>query len=204
MKVIDKFLNKGEYITEIYPKKQIYLHHTVSGSDSVEGDIAWWNENKDRVATAYIIRGDGAIFRVFEDKFWAHHLGLKLSQNTALNRGSIGIELDNAGQLKYDKGQYISSFGRIIPADKVQFYQKPFRGFNYFEKYSDAQIAALKELLLDLNKRYNIPLKYNEDMWDISQNALNGKTGVYSHVSVRKDKSDCHPQPELIEMLKTL
>lgn len=204
MKIIDNFLNKGEYITEVFPKKQIYLHHTVSSSDSVEGDISWWNENKDRVATAYIIRGDGVIYRVFDDKFWAHHLGLKLENNTVLNRGSIGIELDNAGQLRYDKGQYISSFGRVIPSDKVQYYQKPFRGFNYFEKYSNAQIAALKELLLDLNKRYNIPLKYNEDMWDISQNALKGNTGVYTHVSVRKDKSDCHPQPELIEMLKTL
>jgi hypothetical protein len=41
-------------------------------------------------------------------------------------------------------------------------------------------------------------------MWDLSNDALAGKKGVYTHVSFRTDKSDMHPQPELIEMLKNL
>lgn len=204
MKIIDKPLPKGQYMAEVYTKNQIYLHHTVSPSDSIEGDFSWWEQTPDRVATAYIIRGDGQIFRLFEDKFWAHHLGLKTANNTILNRASIGIELDNAGQLRYDKGQYISSFGRIIPPERVQHYPNGFRGFMYFEKYSDAQIASLKELLIDLGKRYKINLKYSDAIWDINKNALSGVNGLYTHVSVRKEKSDCAPQKELIDMLKTL
>lgn len=34
--------------------------------------------------------------------------------------------------------------------------------------------------------------------------ALAGKPGVWTHVNFRKDKSDCHPQPQLIEMLISL
>ena len=41
-------------------------------------------------------------------------------------------------------------------------------------------------------------------MWEVSQDALCGKPGIYTHVSFRKDKSDCHPQKELIQMLKEL
>jgi hypothetical protein len=42
------------------------------------------------------------------------------------------------------------------------------------------------------------------DAFEVNQNALNGDHGVWSHSSVRKDKSDVSPQPELIAMLRTL
>ena len=41
-------------------------------------------------------------------------------------------------------------------------------------------------------------------MWDVSKNALTGKPGVWSHTSYRFDKSDIHPQQEVIDMLKSL
>jgi hypothetical protein len=34
--------------------------------------------------------------------------------------------------------------------------------------------------------------------------ALSGTPGVWTHVSYRADKSDCHPQIELINALKEL
>ena len=76
--------------------------------------------------------------------------------------------------------------------------------FYGFEKYTKSQIKTLAQLLIFWSKRYNIPLDYNEDMWGISNKALGGEPGVWAHVSYRKDKSDCHPQPELVEMLKSL
>jgi len=93
---------------------------------------------------------------------------------------------------------------RVAPIQNVQVYEQGFRGFYGFEKYTDAQIEAVRELLVFWNERYKIPLDYHDDMWDISNEALAGKAGVWTHVSYRKDKSDCHPQPELIEMLKSL
>ena len=77
-----------------------------------------------------------------------------------------------------------------------------YRGYKYYEKYTDKQIAALKDVLEYLTKKYDIPFEYKEDMWDVSKDALNGVSGIYSHTSYRADKSDCHPQPELISMIK--
>jgi hypothetical protein len=41
-------------------------------------------------------------------------------------------------------------------------------------------------------------------MWDLDNEALTGKNGVFTHVTYRADKSDMHPQPELIAMLTKL
>lgn len=187
-------------------KKQIVLHHTVSGK-GLEGDLNWWLSTTSRIATAFIIGRDGKIHQNFSSKYWAHHLGIKQSvftehnislnaNNTWLNINSIGIELDSWGGLKEEELKKVDGF--------VERYPDNYRGYEYFEQYTPKQIASLKELLIYLCEKYEIPKDYNEDMWDVSKNALEGKAGIWSHTSYRKDKSDVHPQPSLIKTLKKL
>ena len=223
-KVIKKKLNLKEIITvdfpndqyyrEAYDKKQIVLHHTVSGQ-GVNGDIAWWRSTADHVATAIIVGWDGKIYQLFGSKYWGHHLGCHTANNRDLNKASIGIEIDAWGGLvrtnrqwypaKWDKKlkKHVANT-KVSPIQNVQVYPNGFKGFYGFEKYTDAQIEAVRELLVYWSERYKIPLDYNEDMWSVSSDALAGNEGVWTHVSFRKDKSDCHPQPELLEMLKSL
>lgn len=146
------------------------------------------------------------------------------TRNVELNRSSIAIEIDNWGGLilgdgtqkqfgtKADGtpnlvntiiGKYYAAYGNPVDCEVVH-YPEGFRGYNYYEKYSDAQIKTVGELLLLWHIKYGIPLDYNNDMWAINKKALGGATGVWTHDSYRTDKSDCHPQKELIEMLKTL
>ena len=87
-----------QYIKELTDKKQIVIHHTVSGQ-GVNGDIAWWRSTADRVGTAIIVGWDGKIYQCFSSKYWAYHLGLKTANNKELNMGSIGIEIDAWGGL---------------------------------------------------------------------------------------------------------
>ena len=184
-------------------KKQIVLHHTVSG-DGVEGDINWWLSTPDRIATAFIIARDGVIYQNFNSKYWAHHLGIKMSvfnshgidpggANVKLNINSIGIELDSWGPLKNPD----------MVKDPVQ-YEGGYRGYEWYEAYTEQQLDSLKELLEYLCAKYEIPVTYNEDMWDVSVRALNGEPGIWSHTSYRPDKSDVHPQPTLIDILNNL
>jgi len=203
-----------QYIREAHNKNQIVLHHTVSGQ-GVNGDIAWWRQTSDRVGTAIIVGWDGKIYQCFGSKYWAYHLGLKTSSNKSLNQGSIGIEIDAwGGLIRTNRQWYPAKWDKelkknvpntkVAPIQNVQVYEQGFRGFYGFEKYTDAQIEAVRELLVYWNERYGIPLDYHEDMWDYSKNAMDDKPGIWTHVSYRKDKSDCHPQPELIQMLKSL
>lgn len=84
-------------------------------------------------------------------------------------------------------------------------YEKEFRGYRFYEKYTNAQIASLKELLVYWGKQYKISLKYKGNvMFECNKRALSGEGGVWAHASFRPDKSDVHPQPELIRMLESL
>lgn len=195
---------EDQYYKETFKKTQICLHHTVSG-DGVNGDITTWEGDAQRVAVCIVVDRGGVPWQLFSSKYWAHHLGLKTSNNVALNKGSIGIEIDNWGWLTpTTNGKYKTFYGNEVYVT-TQYYPNKFMGYNYYEKYTNAQIQTVGELLLYWKKVYNIPLTYNEDMWDKNDKALSGKTGVWTHVSFRGNgKSDCHPQPELIEMLKTV
>ena len=74
----------------------------------------------------------------------------------------------------------------------------------YYQKYTAAQIEKTRQVLVFFNEKYNIPLDYNEDIWDVTERALKGEPGIFTHNSVRIDKTDVHPQPELIKMLESL
>ena len=203
---------ENQYYKVEMPKKIIVLHHTVSG-EGVEGDINWWKQTTERVGTPYIIGRDGVITQIFEDKYWIHHLGIKVAQlkqfgstvtNDRLNQLSIGIELDSWGGLVKKNGKWYNFTGGEIKPENVFEVPKGYRGYYAFEKYTDKQIASLKELLVDLIGRYGIPKTYRENMFDFNENAVKGTHGIWSHTSFRPDKSDIYPDPRLITMLKSL
>lgn len=209
---------REQYYQTEHTKKQIYLHHTVSG-DGTMGDINWWKKTEVRVATAIIVSRNGDIHQPFSSKYWAHHLGIKstifkkyglTNINTKLNQQSIGIEIDSWGGLK--KGTdgkwyaFPSNYTSVVVADKdVLEYPDGFRGYYGFEKYTDEQIESCRQLIEFWGESYGIDTCYKGDeIFDIDNRALTGENGIFTHVSVRPDKSDIHPSPTIIKMLKSL
>jgi N-acetyl-anhydromuramyl-L-alanine amidase AmpD len=196
---------ESQFYREEFEKKQIVLHHTASGRGA-SGDYKHWLTNEERVATCQIINQDGTSAQLFNSKYWGHHIGCGHPNNRKLNQQSIAIEIDSWGGLTFDeKDRVFKSYtGTIVPKENVHEYEKSFRGFRFYEKYTPEQIESTRKFILFWSKTYGIPLAYNEDMWDVSNKALEGTPGVWAHVSFRKDKADVHPQPELIEMLKKI
>lgn len=213
-----------EYYKEESKKTQIVLHHTVSGA-GIDGDVNSWIQGAGRIATPFIIERDGTINQCFESKYWAHHLGVTSAtlknlgfsdygvRNNILNKQSIAIEIDSWGGLVKDGSEWYPALWdgkkyvankKVKPIQNVTVYDKPYKGFYGFEAYTDAALSSAKDLIEFLAKRYGIALGYNSTMFEQSKDALAGKPGVWTHTSFRSDKSDCHPQPSLIEMLKTL
>lgn len=229
--MLDKLIFKkvdfpeNQYYKSAFTKKQIFLHHTVSG-EGTEGDLTHWIQTSSRIATCLIIDREGVVWQCFSSKYWAHHLGVKVkhfrtnkiklvtqkrnngssycANNEILNQHSIGVEFDSWGWLEKKGSKFFSYTGREVAEENVITYAKPYRGKKYYEKYTKEQLATAKVLLQYWNAFYDIPMDYNEDMFDVSIDALNGKEGIWSHTSVRADKSDIHPDPMLIEMLKSL
>ncbi|MFN5416011.1 MAG: N-acetylmuramoyl-L-alanine amidase [Flavobacteriia bacterium] len=196
-------LKDNQYFKEKQFKNQIVIHHT-AGSGNAENVIHGWNFNVEKIGTAFVIDSKGKVFKAFEPEYWAYHLGLKSGNNLSLNKGSIGIEICNWGQLIKKGEKYYNYINKEVPENEVIQLPNKFRGFEYYHKYNDAQLTSLRSLLLELCAKFGINKDYQSDMWDISANALLGKNGIYTHVSYRSDKNDCSPQFNLIELLKNL
>lgn len=221
MKITQYAFPASQYMQEEHPKSQIFLHHT-AGNSNPFATYQDWAGNSERIATCVVVGGkppvggnwiDGEIAQGFSSKYWAFHLGLKEStfqkygvSYQSLDRISIAIEISNWGQLTYNKvdGKYYNYVNRVVPVTEVCALDTPFKGYKFFHAYTDGQIQAVKELLQLWNQRFNIPLTYNPDIFDISVRALRGEPGVYTHNSVRTDKVDISPQPKMIAMLESL
>lgn len=220
---------ENQYYKDAHDKRQIYLHHTASGK-GVTGDYKHWLNDPKKIATCMIIDYDGTPNQCFNSSSWGHHLGVEVptfrehklpaNSNVALNQRSIAIEIDAWGTLALHEGKYYSWAGSVVPAEEVEAYSVPFKKIPsekffvtigqagkpamFYHRYSRAQIETTAQLLVFWADKYKIPKTYQEDMWDVTVRALRGDPGIWTHVSVRPDKSDCHPQPELIEMLKSI
>lgn len=220
-KIIQYPLKADQFFDEEQPKTQIVIHHT-AGNASPIVVIDGWNNNLDKIGTPFVIAGkpkdknskwqDGDIYQCFSSKKYAYHLGIPSETfkqynipYQRLDKIAIGIELCNWGYLtKQADGTFKNYVGGIVPAEEVTDLGSEFRGYQFYHSYTDSQLNSLRDLIIYLCDKYNIPKTYNENIWDINQAALNGQSGIFSHTSYRKDKYDCSPQPKLITMLKEL
>lgn len=233
LKIYDCLLSEDEYIKQEVRKETIWLHHTAGGYRP-DWTIGGWEKDflKDKkgnpvldengnaiplkVATQYVIGRkssksndslwDGKILRTFDDIYWAYHLGIS-TKNDELNSKSVSIEICNYGPLTIGKDNIFYNYVNepISEKDVVEL-NKPFRGYKYWEKYTDVQLHSLRNLILYLQNRWGIEIEkgiYNEDWFNYDKKWFeNG--GLRSHTQVRSDKFDIFPQPEMIQMLNSL
>tara|TARA_R110001606_G_scaffold138110_3_gene276139 strand:- start:134 stop:529 length:396 start_codon:yes stop_codon:yes gene_type:complete len=130
---------------------------------------------------------------------------------------SGGVELNNFGYLKKKGDKYYTYVNTEVESQFVCDLGYKFRGHQYWHAYSDKQIESLRLLILHLRDIYpkmdlvnGLPKLLKEgvapaDAFEFNSDAYNAKQfGLWTHTNVRKDKFDCFPQPELVEMLKQL
>lgn len=214
-------LKEGQFFSEKHTKNQIFIHHT-SGSSNPYFVVDGWNNNIDKIGTPYVIAGkpkdqnskykDGDIIQCFDENYYAYHLGIPSEifkkynlEYKRLDKTSIGIELTSWGYvIKQKDGTFKNYVGGTIPNEDVIDLGKEVRGHRYYHAYTDSQLKSLKELLVYLCEKYNIPKTYTEGMFDINQGCLSGIGGIWSHTACRLDKTDVAPQPKLIDLLKAL
>jgi len=226
--VIDReYLDKDQYVRD-YGKiepRGFFIHHT-AGWDNPYKTIGGWNrDTRGRVATQYCIGGtnvkgkaaphDGQVVECFPNNYVGWHLG-KVGK-FAISKFSGGVELNNFGYLKKKGDKYYTYVNTEVKAEYVCDLGYKFRGHQYWHAYSEKQIESLRLLILHLKDIYPLMDLVNglpkllkdgvhpKDAFEFNEDAYNAKQfGLWTHTNVRKDKFDCFPQPELIEMLKNI
>lgn len=219
LNIENRFLPKNEYINGKYKNEYIILHHTAGHDDPCQVVDSWGKDSLGKIATEFVIGGkrgtdsrsiyDGKIVKAFPDGNQAYHIGQCGSTNMATH--SVGIELCNIGWVKNGK----SYAGTTVMPNQIVNLLQPFRGYSSWQRYTQAQLKSLHDLLLFIANRDNIDLHKGLIEWikkegaakafEFHQDAYYGKVkGLLTHANIRKDKFDVSPQPDLIDMLLTL
>lgn len=219
LEIVKNRLTSSQYTKQIFPKTQIFIHFT-AGNGSAESTINWFEADTGTVATAFVIgRTDGKTHEAFNPDFWGFHLGIK-GTNGALDKISIGIEICSWGPLTENNGKHYryTDYDKktkknlwldknIVPVSEVYTLPTEFRGYKHFEKYTDAQLDSLENLLKFLVKEYGISVQSSfDDSWfEYNEQVITDKLpGIWTHVNVRKDKTDSYPDHRLLELLNRI
>lgn len=223
-------LTPDEYVTQYgkqIKKKYIFLHHTAGWNNPHTVVKDWENDKRGRIGTHYIIGGinisnqdstyDGDVVQCIPEEYFAWHLGSTSDHgiNFEMHKTAVGIELCNFGWLTQRNGKFYTYTGTLVNPKFVCDLGYKFRGYQYWHKYTDKQLHTLEHLLIMLSTKYNINLAKGlqerlktmdpAKAFDVYPDAINGKVpGLLSHTNVRKDKYDVFPQPELVELIKSL
>lgn len=146
--------NKSGVITP----RLLVIHYTAGRS--ADSSVAWF-KNKDASASAHLVIGrDGSITQMvpFNRKAW--HAGRSSwGDVTGLNSHSIGIELDNAGELtRKAAGGWKAWFGGHYDDEDVVIarhrHDAPGVEPGGWHEFSEAQIDALMEVASALHAKY--------------------------------------------------
>jgi hypothetical protein len=211
------YMPVGTYFPGPVKKQWIFLHHTAGWENPYQVIDMWARDNRGNVATEFVLGGqsvrdgntkfDGELVQAFPEGGYGWHTG---TGNSVMHRNSVAIEVCNMGQIVNGR-TYVNT-----PADLNQIVKlaKPFRGFQFWHKYSDAQIETLKGWILFVAENYDIDPRVGlveyikargADGFDVLDLDRANKTpGMYSHTNVLRGKVDMFPQQELIDMLLSL
>lgn len=186
------------FIDQVTNKNCIVLHHSASGDDAKNMYNIWQVDSQGAVATHVGIERDGTLVKGFDESKWAYHTGRGFVDSRCCS-----VELMNWGYLNQLGNSYYNWVNREVPISEV--IKTNYRGFSFFQNYTERQINKLKYWILLNALRFDIPLKYNEfDLWNVNNNALNGVKGIYTHCSFWSDRSDIAPHKNIVEILKNL
>lgn len=147
------------------PNPKFIIMHFTTGA-KMESTISTFKNPSSRVSTHLLIGRDGRIVQFLPFDAIAHHTGYSWwERQSNLNNTSIGIELDNVGNLLRNRqGQWIRR-GIVFTEDKIgrAYHEKQYRPRDPvkfeerkpgWEKFPDIQIEVALKVVQALHKRY--------------------------------------------------
>ncbi len=134
----------------------IIIHYTAGAN--AESAIRTLSDTERKVSAHLVVGRDGSVTQMLPFDTVGWHAGVSTwGDREGFNKYSIGIEIDNAGQLEEKDGQYISWFGQAYPPEEVV------RGVHRnqteptcWHRFPQEQVRVVEELCRLLIDEYDI------------------------------------------------
>ena len=214
------YLSKKEYISSNTKNEYVFLHHTAGNNNPYRTIDHWGRDSRGRIATEFVLGGrnhktgddeyDGVMVQAFPEGCQAWHLGK--TGSGWMNRHSVGLEICNMGYLDNENKTYVGS--SCIPNETIVL-DTPFKGHTLWHPYTTEQIKETEKWIKFVGERDGIDVRLGLKQYiqkygptkgfDFQEDAYSGKLkGLLTHTNVRRDKSDCYPHPDLVDMILSL
>tara|TARA_R110000803_G_scaffold48837_8_gene101571 strand:+ start:7234 stop:7827 length:594 start_codon:yes stop_codon:yes gene_type:complete len=172
--------DKPFHIRRKQNKTQIMLTHTSRDLKFYMMTLKYrYGGNYERIPS-YLISKDGEVTNFFEPKYSSNYFGVRRIDNRA-----VIISLENNGWLKkhHLSGKFMNWLGDI-------YFNKPFekkwRGFGFWDSYSEKQYESLSKLIKELSVEFDIPLEF------VGHNTKITGVQNYKGITSRSNYSDIH------------
>jgi len=135
-------------------KSQIILSHTSRSIGNYLMTLKYRFGGKYEKIPHFIVKKNGDYEQLFETKYSSNYVGIKRVDNK-----SIIICLENNGWLKkhHLSGKFMNWIGDI-------YFNKPFekkwRGYGFWDSYSEGQYITVSKLINEITKEFEIPLDF--------------------------------------------
>ena len=132
----------------------IVLHYTAG--TSAESSALFLTRPEVSASAHVVIGREGEVFQLVPFNIEAWHAGKSwYAGRGGLNRYSIGIELDNLGELRFAGNLFIAECGRVVPPEEVYTDCSGDRP-TYWHRYTARQVRVLREICTLLEETYPI------------------------------------------------
>jgi len=144
---IDGFKHRGNNKR----KKQIILTHTSRNVKDYISSLKYRYNGKNMKLPHYIIDREGNIFNIIPPNTYSEFF-----DNKKLNKNGIIITLENLGWLRKNPltNGFINWIGNTYTND---IFEKKWRGYFFWQPYTDIQMERVSELVSNLCDEFNIP-----------------------------------------------
>ena len=136
----------------------VVIHYTAE--KSVQSAVEVLCDPQREVSAHLVIGRDNSVVQLLPFDRMAWHAGRSCyGGRVGFNQYSIGIEIDNAGQLTKDEGVYRSWFGQEYEEKAVfQGIHRNQSGPTYWHRYTEDQIEIVEDICVLLVREYNVRL----------------------------------------------
>ena len=177
-------------------KKQILLTHTSRNiRDYISGLKYRYNGDYEKLPH-YIVSREGEIFQILPPETYSKYL-----ESASYNKQTIIISLENLGWLKKNplSNGYINWIGNIY---KDEVYERKWRGYFFWQPYTDQQMESVSQLILKLCDEFDIPkttIGHNVKMDKIEK-----FNGIASYSNYYSERTDLNPSFDFEKLKKNI
>lgn len=178
-------------------KKQIILADTKRNYKDYINSLRYRYNKKNPYLPNYIITKEGEIYLVVKPENYA-----KFMNDDDVDSNSIVIILENHGWLKKNPldNYYLTWLGDIYKEEEA--YEKKWRDYFYWDKYTETQMEKLSELILELCEKFKIPK--SSIGHNVRQDGVQNFRGIVSRSNFNFINKDVNPSFDFELIEKTL